>query len=159
MNIGQAARVSGVSAKLIRYYDSIHLLRPASRNAAGYRVYGQQDAHMLRLIGCARRVGFTIGQIQRLLGLWQDADRTSDEVKTLAPEHINTLNGRLEELRAMRLPEAPGPALRRRQTTSITRHCETEWRGEGSMLSGIAPPPVDPWLTRDNHHARHRITG
>ena len=102
MNIGQAARVSGVSAKLIRYYDSIHLLRPASRNAAGYRVYGQQDAHMLRLIGCARRVGFTIGQIQRLLGLWQDADRTSDEVKTLALEHINTLNGRLEERRAMR---------------------------------------------------------
>ncbi|RKF35746.1 MerR family DNA-binding protein [Paraburkholderia fungorum] len=102
MNIGQAARVSGVSAKLIPCYDSSHLLHPALRNAAGYREYGQQDAHMLRLIGCARRVGFTIGQIQRLFGLWQDADRTRDEIRALALEHINSLNGCLEELRAMR---------------------------------------------------------
>src|SRR5229473_5175004 len=98
MNIGQAAKASGVSSKLIRYYDSIDLLHPASRSAVGYRVYDPQDAHMLRLIGSARRVGFTIGQIKRLLKLWQDADRASAEVKAIALEHITALDDRIEEL-------------------------------------------------------------
>lgn len=101
MNIGQAASASGVSAKLIRYYESIGLIPAAERTAAGYRVYGPTEVNILRFVKRARTLGFSIERIQRLVGLWRDKHRASAEVKQIATEHVAELEARIREMRAM----------------------------------------------------------
>ena len=101
MNIGQAARASGVSAKMIRYYESNGLLPPADRTAAGYRVYSDADVHRLRFVRRARDLGFQIAEISELLGLWNDRSRHSADVRKLARAHIGELRGRMEQLQQM----------------------------------------------------------
>ena len=101
MNIGQAARASGVSAKMIRYYESNGLLPPADRTAAGYRVYSDADVHRLRFVRRARDLGFQMAEISELLGLWNDRSRHSADVRKLARAHIGELRGRMEQLQQM----------------------------------------------------------
>lgn len=101
MNIGALAKASGVNAKLIRYYESIGLLPPAERTEANYRVYGPNAVHQLRFIRRARGLGFSMPEIERLLGLWQDDSRSSAEVKTLAMKHVSELEARISEMQAM----------------------------------------------------------
>jgi len=101
MNIGEAAARSGVTAKMIRYYESIGLIGAASRTASGYRTYAETDLHRLRFIRRARDLGFSMEKIQTLLGLWGNKDRSSANVKSLALAHIEELKQQISELQSV----------------------------------------------------------
>jgi MerR family transcriptional regulator, copper efflux regulator len=101
LNIGQAAKASGISAKMIRYYESIDLLPTPARTDGGYRDYGQTEIHRLRFVRRARDLGFSFEQIRELLKLWSDQHRSSADVKALAQAHIGNLETRARELRQM----------------------------------------------------------
>lgn len=100
-NIGEAAQLSGVSAKMIRHYESIGLIPEAGRTFAGYRIYSDGDVHRFQFIKRARTLGFPIVQIKALLGLWSDRSRASSEVKKLAQAHADELAARIAEMQAM----------------------------------------------------------
>lgn len=102
MNIGQAAKVSGVSAKMIRHYESVGLFPEAARTDSGYRQYTDKDVGTLRFVRHSRDLGFSIEQIRELLGLWQNRKRPSRQVKALAQAHIVELDEKLKELQAMK---------------------------------------------------------
>lgn len=101
MNIGQAAKQSGISAKMIRYYESIGLLTAAQRSAAGYRVYSEQDLKTLNFIRHARELGFSTEQMKELISLWKNSGRQSAEVKALTLKHIDELNQKIQRLQEM----------------------------------------------------------
>lgn len=102
MNIGEAAKVSGVSAKMIRHYEGVGLLSEAVRTASGYRQYTDKEVGTLRFIRQSRDLGFSIEQIRELLGLWQNRKRPSRQVKALAQAHIQELEAKLQELQSMK---------------------------------------------------------
>ena len=101
MNIGEASKASGVSAKMIRYYEEMALIPPAPRGESGYRAYARNDVHRLRFIRRARDMGFAVAEIGELLGLWNDRSRQSADVKRLAQTHIVALEERIRNLREM----------------------------------------------------------
>ncbi|XID74964.1 Cu(I)-responsive transcriptional regulator [Alkanindiges sp. WGS2144] len=101
MNIGQAAKLSGISAKMIRYYEEIGLIEPAHRSAAGYRLYSAQDLKTLQFLKHARELGFSSEQMKELVGLWKNTNRHSAEVKTLALGHIAALKQKISRLQDM----------------------------------------------------------
>lgn len=101
MNIGEAANATGVSAKMIRYYESIGLIHAPHRTQSNYRVYSTDAVHVLRFIKRARTLGFSVAETATLLGLWQDRDRASAEVKAIATEHIGALETKIAELQGM----------------------------------------------------------
>jgi Cu(I)-responsive transcriptional regulator len=102
MNIGQAAKATGVSAKMIRHYESVGLFPEAARTGSGYRQYSDKEVSTLRFIRQSRDLGFSIEQIRELLGLWQNRRRPSRLVKTLALAHIERLDAKLTELQSMK---------------------------------------------------------
>ncbi len=102
VNIGQAARLSGVSAKMIRHYEAVGLLAPASRTESGYRQYSDAEVHSLRFIRHARDLGFSIAQIGELVGLWQNRRRSSSRVKALALAHVAELERKVASLQSMK---------------------------------------------------------
>lgn len=130
MNIGQAAKQSGLSAKMIRYYESIGLLRPAGRSASGYRTYGPDDLHRLGFIRRARDLGFSLEEVGRLLDLWQDRQRASADVKALASAHVQELNRKIAELSELR-----------DTLQSLVEHCHGDDRPDCPILSELESGP------------------
>lgn len=102
MNIGTAARASGVPAKTIRYYEEIGLIRPAGRSDGNYRVYGDLEVETLRFIRRARGLGFSVDEVVELLDLWRDRGRNSRQVKALANRHLADIDGKIAGLKTMR---------------------------------------------------------
>lgn len=101
MKIGEAAVQSGVSTKMVRYYESIGLIRPARRSAKGYRGYDETDVHTLKFIRRCRDLGFNMSEVASLLALWQNRRRKSAEVKRLAGLHVNELQTKIDALQSM----------------------------------------------------------
>lgn len=127
MNIGEAANATGVSAKMIRYYESIGLIRPSTRSEAGYRKYASKDLHTLRFVRQARKLGFSLEQIRELLSLWHDSHRASKDVKAIAMAHVADLNKRIQEMTEMR------------DTIShLAGHCAGDDRPDCPILVGLA---------------------
>jgi Cu(I)-responsive transcriptional regulator len=102
MNIGEASARSGVSAKMIRYYEEIGVLPEPDRRVSGYRLYDERDVHRLRFVRRARNFGFPVERIRDLLRLWQDRKRPSAEVKRIAEAHVAELDKKIGELTALR---------------------------------------------------------
>jgi MerR family copper efflux transcriptional regulator len=126
MNIGQAAERSGVSAKMIRYYEEIALIRPPARSQAGYRVYGTEDVHTLRFVRRARSLGFSIEETGTLLALWRDRSRASADVKAMALKHVADLEEKAAALQAM------AASLRH-----LASHCHGDKRPDCPILDEI----------------------
>ena len=101
MNIGDAAKLSGVSAKMIRYYEEVALITPPARNQNGYRSYDKSNIHELKFIRRARDLGFTVEQISGLMHLWRDRSRASSDVKRIALEHVAALEAKQREIEEM----------------------------------------------------------
>lgn len=138
MNIGEAARASGVSAKMIRYYEQVGLLAPRGRTESGYRLYGPAEVHTLRFIRQARRLGFLVEDIRKLVALWHDRSRASAEVKAIALEHVGELDRRIAELKEMRDVLA-----------HLARHCHGDARPDCPILEELASE--DPVAFQENH--------
>ena len=102
MNIGEAATASGVSAKMLRYYETIGLIPAAGRSASGYRTYGDREDETLRFIRRARDFGIPMERVKLLVGLWQDKTRPSREVKRIALQQVVELEAKIAELTAMK---------------------------------------------------------
>ncbi|WP_259780612.1 Cu(I)-responsive transcriptional regulator [Aestuariispira ectoiniformans] len=102
MNIGDAARISGMSAKTIRYYEDIGLVAPADRRESGYRDYSEDDVHLLAFLHRARGLGFSVKQCRELLSLYQDRNRASADVKAFAQKHVDEITQKIAELEAMK---------------------------------------------------------
>jgi MerR family copper efflux transcriptional regulator len=129
MNIGQAAHASGVSTKMIRYYESIGLIAAGARSEAGYRIYQEPQVHALRFVRQARRLGFAMEDIRKLLALWLDRERASAQVKTIALDHVAELDHRIGELTAMRDTLA-----------HLAAHCHGDSRPDCPIIEGLAQP-------------------
>jgi Cu(I)-responsive transcriptional regulator len=127
LNIGDAARASGVSAKMIRHYEAIGLLPPARRTEAGYRLYGEQDVRVLQFIHRGRALGFSLEQIASLLALWQDKDRASADVRRLAETHIDELERKIAELESMK-----------RTLQTLAHSCHGDQRSDCPILDDLA---------------------
>ncbi len=127
MNIGQAAKQSGLSAKMIRYYESTGLLPAAHRSDSGYRLYGKDDLHTLAFIKRSRDLGFSLEEVGKLLTLWQDRQRASADVKALAHQHIVELNQKIEELASLR-----------DTLQELVEHCQGNDRPDCPILKDLA---------------------
>ena len=139
LNIGRAAEVSGVSAKMIRHYESIGLLPAAGRTVAGYRIYRERDIHTLRFIRRARDLGFSMKEIGGLLNLWQNRRRASADVKKLATKQLQLLDERIQELQSMR-----------KTLVNLVSHCHSDERPECPILEDLAADDSRPSRLQGN---------
>lgn len=102
MNISDAARLSGLSNKMVRHYETVGLIQPPARSAAGYRQYSQHNIDELAFIAHARTLGFSIAQTGDLLSLRRDPQRASREVKAVAQQHLQELDAKMQQLQRMK---------------------------------------------------------
>jgi MerR family transcriptional regulator, copper efflux regulator len=129
-NIGEAAKASGVSAKMIRHYESIGLIGAARRTESGYRTYVEQDVRVLQFIHRGRELGFSLDQIAELLALWQDKGRASCDVRALALQHIGELDRKIQQMQSMR-----------QTLEQLASSCHGDSRSECPILEDLASHP------------------
>lgn len=127
MNIGEAAKMSGINAKLIRHYESIGIIPKASRSDAGYRTYSETDVHILSFVKKSRALGFSMKEIKKLVSLWRNKSRASSEVKALAVKHMNEMEKKIEELQAMV-----------RTLKHLSKNCHGDQRPDCPILNDLA---------------------
>ena len=130
VNIGDAARASGVSAKMVRHYESLGLLGAVARTDSGYRQYSAADIHTLRFIKRARDLGFSMAEIGNLVGLWHDQARASSEVKRVAQQHLIELENRIQAMQDMR-----------RTLQKLVQSCQGDDRPDCPILDNLAGGP------------------
>ncbi len=145
MNIGDISKATGISAKMIRYYEDLGLIRHPTRTLSGYRVYTENDLQTLRFVRRARDLGFTVKQIDDLLTLWRDRSRASADVKEIALGHVAALKRKMQELKEM------SDTL-----LHLASHCHGDGRPECPILKTLgSPDAVEPLpRTRDRRKTR-----
>ncbi len=126
-SIGQAASLTGITAKMIRHYESLGLVPKPARSSGDYRLYTDNDLHSLKFVRRARSLGFSMREISNLLGLWRNQRRTSAEVKRLALSHIEELDRKIEEMTGMRAT-----------LVDLAAHCHGDSRPNCPILDGLA---------------------
>lgn len=146
MNIGQAAKASGISQRMIRHYESIGLIPAAVRTGSGYRVYAEADVHTLRFIGRARDLGFSLEAIETLVRLWRDRERASADVKALALGHVAELDRKIAELQAMK-----------RTLQQLAAACQGDARPDCPILDGLDQAPCGSGQARRGTTATLRV--
>ena len=137
INIGQAARASGVSAKMVRHYESLGLLPQVGRTDSGYRQYTEADVHALHFIRRSRDLGFSMEEIAELLGLWHDRSRASSQVKRIAQQHIDDLSERIAQMQAMQ-----------RSLQTLVSCCQGNDRPDCPILDDLASGQAGPHAPR-----------
>lgn len=140
MNIGEAAKASGVSAKMIRHYEEVGLLPAAERSESGYRLYRDADVHTLRFIRQARDLGFAIPVIGELVGLWQNRRRSSRVVKAVAQAHIEELEQKAKDILAMKAT-----------LEHLVHCCNGDDRPDCPIIESLAAEPDAHHETRQAH--------
>ena len=130
LNIGQAAERSGVSARMLRHYESLGLLSGVARTESGYRQYTEADIHSLRFIKRSRDLGFSMDEITELMGLWQNRRRASSSVKRIAEKHLAELEQRIADMQAMQ-----------RTLSHLVQGCHGDARPDCPILEDLAALP------------------
>jgi len=130
MNIGAAASVSGLTAKMIRYYERIELVPASRRTRSGYRDYRESDVQVLRFIHHARDLGFSLVQVRTLLALWRDRHLPGSEVQAIAQRYIDALNARIALLQALR-----------DGLSYLAEHCDDMEQSSRPILADLPPLP------------------
>lgn len=127
MNIGEAAKASGVDARLIRHYESIGIIPKASRSESGYRKYSENDVHILTFVRRSRRLGFSMKEIKKLVSLWRNRSRASSEVKSMTMAHIKALEDKIQDLQAIK-----------NTLSDLAKHCHGDDRPTCPILEDIS---------------------
>lgn len=125
--IGTAARLSKVSAKMVRHYESLGLLAPVARTDGGYRQYTEADVRTLQFIKRGRDLGFSMVEIAELVSLWRKRTRASASVKRIAQKHVNELAQRIDAMQAMQ-----------RTLLVLLSHCHGDERPDCPILDDLA---------------------
>ena len=125
--ISTAARLSGVSAKMLRHYESLGLLGEVARTDSGYRQYSEVDVRSLQFIKRSRDLGFSMPEIAELVGLWHNRRRASASVKRIAQKHMDDLSQRIASMQAMQ-----------RTLSTLTQHCHGDERPDCPILDDLA---------------------
>jgi Cu(I)-responsive transcriptional regulator len=141
VNIGEAARRSGISAKMIRYYESIGLIPKAGRTAAGYRNYSSDDLRALQFLKRARNLGFSAGQTMELQALWGDRNRASADVKRLVLAHVAALETKIAELRGIQ-----------RALKHVAAQCRGDHRPECPIIEELARGEIRQFFETNGQH-------
>ena len=127
VNIGSVAELTGISAKMVRHYESLGLLPPVTRSDSGYRQYSEAEVHTLRFIKRSRDLGFSMAEIAELVALWQNRRRASANVKRIAQKHVDELGARIAAMQAMQ-----------RTLGQLMHHCHGDERPDCPILDDLA---------------------
>ena len=129
VSISKAAQLAGISARMARHYESLHLLPHVGRTDSGYRLYSESDVHTLSFIRRSRDLGFSMEEIETLLNLWNDKQRASATVKDIAQKHIAALGERIAAMQSMQ-----------RSLQTLVHSCQGDHRPDCPILDNLADP-------------------